>query len=742
MFKTYGLQTNPPFKLSVLFGHSEPGFLNTLSNLSTIRQTYNAPATQCTAAGDPIGLLMPAQANESIVNLLLWTDHFDNAAWTKTNVTATADVRGNYQRVPTADLLNATSGGGTCSQSATVTADTATNIAGVDLEAGTATASKVQLVYSGGNTYTASITWSGGVPTVTAADSATSGDVSGTLVATGIYRITVKGANTSRSSVALTIQPGGASTGTVYASRANISIGSVESSYQPNAACLGGSNRRTGGSNLKTWSDRINSTNFTVAGSFVTLTENISMATPITGVTAATLFVLTVGANTGDSSIDGFHFQGVSLVNSTQYTQSIYAKPAGATVLRLRNNASGGTVDFTLTGSGTAPTPAGDITASTISYDSATGFYRCTWTFTSKTSAPGNRMDHFVLKTNVANGTDGLYVIGGMINLGGTADTYSRNMDVVGGLLTSLVPYQSTSGNRGTLARRPRNGIRNLFTTATATFSTRTFTTIATPYTLTAEGAVGETITLTGTSTAGPLTCTGSGNRVSLTFTPTAGTLTLTKSAGSVTNAQIEFGSTATAYQDVVTQYDISESGQPYVYHTVFDGTSDGFDTGVQSVGTCSWFAAAGQAWSLEGDYRTVTTGAVQTICAKAGATAASRTLMVYIDTDNFMKVNCRGTVTSTGVTVTDGVFHVWELVWNGATLTLWLDGVSYSITVGSAVEESQNFTIGYRTSSSTASFFNGHNDVLVSIDRGLSVAERSQSHLTNNTTYRYGLPA
>ena len=55
------------------------------------------------------------------------------------------------------------------------------------------------------------------------------------------------------------------------------------------------------------------------------------------------------------------------------------------------------------------------------------------------------------------------------------------------------------------------------------------------------------TLTLTGTSTAGPLVGTGANNRVSLTFTPTAGTLTLTKS-GTVTQAQLETGTVATSY--------------------------------------------------------------------------------------------------------------------------------------------------------------------------------------------------
>jgi hypothetical protein len=78
-----------------------------------------------------------------------------------------------------------------------------------------------------------------------------------------------------------------------------------------------------------------------------------------------------------------------------------------------------------------------------------------------------------------------------------------------------------------------------------ATLSTQSVTSAATAYTLSFYGT--GTVTLSGTSTAGPLVGTASNQRVSLTFTPTAGTLTLTVS-GSVTNANLEAGSFATSW--------------------------------------------------------------------------------------------------------------------------------------------------------------------------------------------------
>lgn len=78
-----------------------------------------------------------------------------------------------------------------------------------------------------------------------------------------------------------------------------------------------------------------------------------------------------------------------------------------------------------------------------------------------------------------------------------------------------------------------------------ATLSTQSVTTSATAYALSFYGT--GTVTLSGTSNAGPLTGTGANDRVTLTFTPTAGTLTLTIT-GTVSNAQLEEGSFPTSY--------------------------------------------------------------------------------------------------------------------------------------------------------------------------------------------------
>lgn len=79
-----------------------------------------------------------------------------------------------------------------------------------------------------------------------------------------------------------------------------------------------------------------------------------------------------------------------------------------------------------------------------------------------------------------------------------------------------------------------------------ATLSTQSVTVSATAYTLSFYGT--GTVTLSGTSTAGPLVGSGAfPTRSTLTFTPTAGTLTLTVT-GTVQYAQLEAGAFATSY--------------------------------------------------------------------------------------------------------------------------------------------------------------------------------------------------
>lgn len=104
------------------------------------------------------------------------------------------------------------------------------------------------------------------------------------------------------------------------------------------------------------------------------------------------------------------------------------------------------------------------------------------------------------------------------------------------------IPYEwDASGNM--IGIRYEQARTNLFLNNRAA-ATQNITVSATAYTLSFFGT--GTITLSGTSTAGPLVGTGATDRVTLTFTPTAGTLTCTVS-GSMDLVQVEAGTYASS---------------------------------------------------------------------------------------------------------------------------------------------------------------------------------------------------
>jgi hypothetical protein len=111
------------------------------------------------------------------------------------------------------------------------------------------------------------------------------------------------------------------------------------------------------------------------------------------------------------------------------------------------------------------------------------------------------------------------------------------SLNFLSGTLDSRITFSRAShatmfDSTGKLTYAPNNLFLN-----SATLSTQGVTTAAINYIISFKGT--GTITLTGTSTAGPIVGTGVADRVFLKITPTAGTLTCTVS-GSVTEAQIE----------------------------------------------------------------------------------------------------------------------------------------------------------------------------------------------------------
>ena len=183
--------------------------------------------------------------------------------------------------------------------------------------------------------------------------------------------------------------------------------------YDPaTGACLGW-RVWDGVTNLRSYSEAVLVANNYGANNSTLTTQSVS--TPIQGVSSASFFALNSGANTGNNSDGMTYGSGLFLANSTAYTQSGLFKLSGTNTIRLRSNVTGQVFDI-VPASG-ATTPTGTITACTVQA-APNGWYRVSWSFTTTTSAPGNRGDHWTIKTPVADGTTGFWITGTQINTG------------------------------------------------------------------------------------------------------------------------------------------------------------------------------------------------------------------------------------------------------------------------------------------------------------------------------------
>lgn len=131
-------------------------------------------------------------------NLLTFSEQFDNAAWTKTNVTITADSTDSPDLTTTGDTLTQTVASGSVSDSVTITSDLLIKTASLFLKEGTAPTTTLRLSLSGGTPVSADtdITWS-------TIDS----NVNAERLGDGWYRVKVELANNTNTTATIEIFP-------------------------------------------------------------------------------------------------------------------------------------------------------------------------------------------------------------------------------------------------------------------------------------------------------------------------------------------------------------------------------------------------------------------------------------------------------------------------------------------------------------------------------------------------------
>lgn len=249
--------------------------------------------------------------------------------------------------------------------------------------------------------------------------------------------------------------------------------------------------------------------------------------------------------------------QASSFIAGTSYTYSVYAKAAERQYIQIVHITTAFPVItigvFDLSGAGATNVTSTAGASSSITFV-GNGWYRCSLTATASVTTLANPQIRVTTSFGISNASStymgtvgsGAYIWGAQLASSGSMDPYVYNPVAA---LTSAAYYGPrfdydpiTLNPLGLLIEEART---NLLLNSD-TLSTQNITTTAQAYTLSFYGT--GTVTLSGTSTAGPLVGTGVfPNRASLTFTPTAGTLTLTVS-GTVSNAQLEAGGFRTSY--------------------------------------------------------------------------------------------------------------------------------------------------------------------------------------------------
>lgn len=160
-------------------------------------------------------------------------------------------------------------------------------------------------------------------------------------------------------------------------------------------------------------------------------------------------------------------------------------------------------------------------------------------------SLSGGRLPRPTLYIDFANGVN---TLDSRITYTGQNGSYFNSSGVMTAATTNVARFDynpTTLLPRGILIEESRtNLLLNSLVNGTS-LSTQSVTVTNVAHTLSFYGT--GTVTLSGTSTAGPLVGTGATTKVSLTFTPTAGSLTLTVS-GTVKWANLEVGSFPTSF--------------------------------------------------------------------------------------------------------------------------------------------------------------------------------------------------
>ncbi len=343
-------------------------------------------------------------------NLLTWSQEFDNAAWTKTNTTVTANATTAPDGTTTAEKLveNSATDFHTARPTTSVGTITATECLSVFAKA----SERSWLALQMGSSRTAYFNLSAGTIGTTSANTT----ATMTALANGWYRCSVAGERVATQGNQILLASGdntasytGDGTSGIFIWGAQLDQAAQATAYVPTTSAAAGALRRGdrgvliegSRTNLCLQSQTFDNATWSRIGS--TVTANV-IAAPDATTTADKLI---------EDTSTGSHiaFQTISFVSGTTYTASIYAKAGERTRLNILCvtgflvNASFDLANGTILG-----TPVGTALIETL----ANGWYRCSVSIAATATGGGNLQFRLIdTGTNISytgDGTSGLYL--------------------------------------------------------------------------------------------------------------------------------------------------------------------------------------------------------------------------------------------------------------------------------------------------------------------------------------------
>jgi hypothetical protein len=395
-----------------------------------------------------------------------------------------------------------------------------------------------------------------------------------------------------------------------------LEVGTVSTTYQPATNLYNDLNTRFPTAAL--YQDQYGTAHVTAPGQTVGLMLDKSKGLALgpelrgTGVVglAGTATAATYNTTTGVGSVSRVDASNQSFVTfggltSGQYYRMVITNTGSVSLLVRSNNNTGTILQTVASGAGNSSVTLFATANSALVITPLTNATTATFVVTTLTTSAGN---HALQGTTANCPIYSIEPVGGRRNLG-LMTSFTSLTGTAGSQIPNATGWSNVGSSGGTRTYVPSSqfpgdqaidisgvvDLRNVIGYTITPLPSTTYT--VSLWVESFSGVVGSVSTTTGAASTGSTGAPSSTGRMSYNFTSDSistpvvirfGIGMTGNSTGSVriSGIQVEVGSTATAYQRVTSQYDVTQAGVPSMSYLFFDGASDNLATPTITPGT------------------------------------------------------------------------------------------------------------------------------------------------------------